>query len=157
MSILNREIHQYRLTHQGVIVMRTSNLFSNREVREVLEGCRQGLKNEIDGFDKNYILNVSLHDLAEHLISKYKLDVPILQEDQKQVISEGEVVREIPDYGEIRQVKMQSITMAIPFIGDPNLFGIRPSSFYSSGWLLDKPWVTNYTYHLQRQMANTKL
>ncbi len=109
-------------------------LFSGHEVGDVIRGATNGLRTEIENFDKNYIVNVGLHDLAEHLISKYTLDVPVLLDDQKQISDEREVMREINDYGQIRTVKMPSVTIAVPFTGDPDMFSVRPSTFYSSGW-----------------------
>jgi hypothetical protein len=99
------------------------------------------LRREVEGFDRNYLLNVGESQLCEHLVSKYALEAPTLRRDEIAVAGESEVdidasrdpTRLVFDRSTPAYVKGAEITIAVPFDGSPSLFHYRPSTFKMSG------------------------
>jgi len=98
-------------------------------IRDYLEQRKSALENEVKSMESDYVLNVSEEDLCRYLISEYSLEVPILHENKKYLYNKSEV-----DIG-------ISVTIAIPFEGDGNLFEYQPSAvtlYYPRGEIRDQ-------------------
>jgi len=111
-------------------------LFSDGILSEFLESRKRELFQEIQEQDANYILNMSIIDFCNYLYNKYRLDVPVLDEEkitvdqqEKGVAVSNYTVRFILDRSKPVYLKGTSISYFIPFSGDPNLFRYRPSRF----------------------------
>ncbi|MBU2597741.1 MAG: hypothetical protein KKC53_00945, partial [Actinobacteria bacterium] len=62
--------------------MLTRNLlFNDGSLSEFLESKKRELSKEIQEYNPNYILNVSIIDLCNYLYNRYKLDAPVLDEE----------------------------------------------------------------------------
>lgn len=85
------------------------------------------LKNEIDGFNDNYILNVSEEDLLEVLQTNYSLEVPSILENRIHII-ETKVDVELR-IGRSHYSKGTRVKISIPFEGDGELLQYSPSQF----------------------------
>lgn len=115
-------------------------LFCKHDLRLVIQHQGEELANEIDGYDRNYILNVNVEDLCDHLENKYHINPIILHKSKKYIESHGEtdvdvryaVNRYIPDKSRPFYVKGTSIIFAIPYEGDSALFQCRASTFTTS-------------------------
>jgi hypothetical protein len=115
-------------------------LFNKYELRQVLLNCDEQLAKEIDGCDSNYILNVSVDEFSEYLGQKYRIEPVIIYRDKAHIKSHEETHvdvrydqnRSIRDKSKPFYVKGTSITFAVPFEGDKNLFFCRGSMWSSS-------------------------
>lgn len=119
----------------------SDSLFAQGHLNDFLDTRREELRREIEGIDRNYLLNVSESQLCDHLVSKYALDAPNLRADEIAVADQSEVdidvshdiLRASFDRSTPTYAKGTSITVAIPFDGSPSLFAYRPSTFTMSG------------------------
>lgn len=109
-----------------------SYMFNEHNLSDVLDTSKRNMVEEIERMDRDYILNVSPTDLVDYLEDKFHYEAPVLHEDQIQIADEREVVKEVSDYGRLIKVKMNQVTIAIPFSGSASLFKCRPST-YTSG------------------------
>ena len=111
-------------------------LFSRSSIFDVLEHQTSALKQEAEHLDSATLEEVPEQEVVRDLASKYKLEVPALQED-KAYISHREIdidvshdpMRLIFNRSEPFYIRGVEITFSVPFRGDPDLFHIRPSSF----------------------------
>lgn len=112
-------------------------LFSKGDLRALLEHVKLELDKEINGFEGNYLLNTSETDICNYLLSKYRFDPPVLRRDELCVHDHQETDvdashdhrrlifnRDKPFY-----IKGTSVTIAVPFNGDGNLFHCSASTF----------------------------
>ncbi len=89
-------------------------------IRDLLEQRRYNLKQEIENYERNKILNISEEDISQYLIDKYSLEIPILHEDKIHTCAPEDV----KVYGRIGT----RIMIIIPFEGDGKLFHYQPST-----------------------------
>ncbi len=133
--------------------------YSQGDLRSYLEQRRLDLKREIEKLETNYILNVSEDDLCRHLVDKYLLDPPCLRKDEIYVYDQSEVdvdvshdiSRAIINRRHPFYVKGISITIAVPFDGDAELFYYQPST---STFNPPKGEVVGQEVHLTYQRAD---
>ena len=57
-------------------------LFSTTDWFSVEEDQKRSIASEIDGLEGNRLLNTSVGDLCDYLEKKYRIDVPVLEEDR---------------------------------------------------------------------------
>lgn len=116
--------------------MRDDYLFVKQDLRGLQEHLKGKVLEEIQAFDRDYLLNASESDLCEHLVSKYTLEPPVLRRDEIYVHGHKETDvdvrddyrRAIFDRSRPFHIKGTSVTIAVPFDGDGNLFYYQPSS-----------------------------
>lgn len=97
--------------------MNPHSLFSERgALRNLLEQRLRSLREEIEGYDKDYVLNVSENDLCQHFISKYSLQMPTLHEDGICVSEPKEV--EVASRSPPFRSRGTRVVIAVPFEGD---------------------------------------
>ncbi len=115
-------------------------LFCRGHLRDYLERRKLELKRETESLEPNYVLNVSETDLLKHLLDKYKVDTSHLRADEVYVYDQSEadidvsndVSRAILNRSRPFYVKGVSVTIAVPFDGDGELFDYQPSTFTSN-------------------------
>jgi hypothetical protein len=106
--------------------------------------------------DRDYLLNVSEADLCEHLVSEYRLIPPVLKRDEICVSEHREVnvdvskdeTRVIYDRSRPLYIKGTSVTIAIPFDGEEDLFYYQPStstSIWPPGEIVGQELHLTYT------------
>jgi hypothetical protein len=111
-------------------------LFSRISIFDVLAHRQESLKSEVHDLPSTTFERYSLQELARDLTLKFKIEIPVLEED-KAYISHREVdmdvsrdpMRMIWDRSGPFYVKATEIKFSIPFKGDPSWFDVRPSSF----------------------------
>jgi hypothetical protein len=117
-------------------LMRTPCLFSRADIFSVLDHQKEALKQEVSRLDSSVLEQSSQQEITRDLATKYKLEIPLLEED-KAYVSHREVdldvsqdpMRLILDRSRPFYIKGVEITFHVPFRGDPAFFQIRPSSF----------------------------
>jgi len=118
MTYIIREIH-YRL-------------FNNLKLPELFAGRKTKISEEINGYDREYILNINTEELVNTFEIKFCIKFPILN-DEIYVSREGETNIDInQDYESAFRVlktpqivKGTFIEFAVPFVGDHFVFDIK--------------------------------
>ncbi len=95
-------------------------LFSNGLLREVLEGLKNQLKEQIKREDPNYLLTVNFDDYCNHIAQKYSVEPICLNEKDISV-----------DHQEIHSQYATGtrVTYYIPFSGANDLFQYRSTTY----------------------------
>jgi ElaB/YqjD/DUF883 family membrane-anchored ribosome-binding protein len=111
-------------------------LFKDGELRNFIIERENKLSKEIENYETNYILNVSVSDLTEFTEKKFRLEAPILREEEIYIDQEERKVDISQDRGRVIfdrnkpfYVTGTSVKFFVPFIGDSNLFRFRSSTF----------------------------
>jgi hypothetical protein len=114
-------------------------LFSNADIFSLLNYRHEQLKDEVGGLDSTRIEQTPEQELVHDLAARYKLEMPVLDED-KASTEHREIDIDVSDdpvksmifggggYGPVH-VKGTEITFFVPFRGDPNLLHVRPQQF----------------------------
>lgn len=119
-------------------------LFSGPEIFSLLENHRRQLKEEISRLSPTVLEQISEQDLVRELAAKYKLELPVLEED-KTYITHQEIdidvsrdpMRMVLDRRRPFYIKGVEVTYHVPFKGDRDLFHIRPATFGSAPPIAD--------------------
>jgi len=106
------------------------------ELRNLFESQKHRIIREIEAYEKK-LIDVKAEELTNYLIDKYSLQAPILHDEDKYIAREeeadvdvsGDPMRAVFDRSRPTYIKGISITIAVPFEGDPNLFYFSPSTF----------------------------
>ncbi len=113
---------------------RADYLFSEFDLRRGLEAEREKMFQEIEGIERNRLLNTSVSDLVDYFVEKYTVNVPILLDDQistdqfeTQVDVSKDQNRYISDRSRPFHISGTKVTFYIPFEGDPELFKAQSS------------------------------
>jgi hypothetical protein len=114
-------------------------LFTRSDIFNVLRARQEALKAEVDQLDSSTIERVPEQELVRDLAGKYKLEMPVLEEDNAK-ISHREVKvdvsqdpsRLIWDRSAPFYIRGTEVTISVPFKGDPGLFQVQPSTFSSN-------------------------
>ncbi|MGB9235308.1 MAG: toll/interleukin-1 receptor domain-containing protein [Terriglobales bacterium] len=113
-----------------------SLLFSRVSIFDVLNHQQERMKIDVNQLDSAAIDRSSEEQLVHDLTSKFKLEIPVL-EDNKAYISHREIdvdvsqdpMRMIWDRNQPFYIKGTEIAVKIPFKGAPDLFQVRPQTF----------------------------
>lgn len=111
-------------------------LFSKVSIFDVLQHQQAMLKQDVENLQREKFQTLSEQELVHEITLKYKLELPVLEEE-KAYLSHREVdvdvsrdpMRLIFDRSRPFYIKGTEITVSIPFKGDPNIFQVRPSTF----------------------------
>ena len=117
--------------------MRERNyLFSKYDWFSVQENQKRHLTAEISQMDGNRLLNTSPDDLCDYFEEKYRVNVPVLREDEitadqneKQIDVSGDRLRVIRDRSRPFYISGTEIIITIPYEGDTEVFNIQPTTF----------------------------
>ncbi len=109
-------------------------LFYELDGSAVIENQKRQLEKEVAGIAEQQLLNTSVEDLVKYLVQKYKIDVPVLDvenaiADQREANVEVSGFMYGLDRGESRSVSGTLITLEVPFVGDREMFRVRPSTY----------------------------
>lgn len=107
-------------------------LFSSYDLSNYIRKQEQELDQEINAYDENSILNISIEDLCDYFENKYRIDPIVLKKDKIYIKFHGEVEVPKKDYGRINNVKESAFMYALPFEGQEYLFYCRASAFDSA-------------------------
>jgi hypothetical protein len=109
-------------------------LFNEENLSEFLRNRGEAMRAEIDACQSDYLLKVSLDDLAQHLADRYTVE-PVILSEQVEIAEHGETkidVRNDPlrpmfDPSKPVSINATSATFVIAFEGCPEVFRYRPS------------------------------
>jgi len=114
-----------------------SYLFSRANIFDVLEHQKQMLKADVSRLDSSVFRDMPEEQLVHDFAAKYKLEVPVLEEDkaymsyrEMDVDVSRDPMRIIFDRSNPFYIKGTEITVRVPFKGDANMFQVRPSTFH---------------------------
>lgn len=110
-------------------------LFSQFELRDVLEEQRTKMYQSIDAYDGDRLLNTSPTDLAEHFAAQFRIE-PVELLDRSITVSQTESQVEAR-YGVIDPsrpvlVPAMTVTLQVPYTGDPIIFHCQGNRYSSS-------------------------
>lgn len=117
-----------------------SLLFSGGDLADFLEQRKSRMTQEINGLEKNRVLNASTDTLRDQFVEAYNLERILLHEDaittsvdEAQVDVSRDFLRNIPDPSRPYYITGTEVTLHIPFTGDAELFHYKASTFSLSG------------------------
>jgi len=99
-------------------------LFCKYDFRSTLENTEKQLTGEINNYDRDYILNVSVDDLTNYLEKKYCADYVTIHRDKAYIKESGDM-----EISMRQQFQGTSITFAVPFEGERKLLFCKGSTF----------------------------
>jgi len=136
--------------------MSSRYFFSDYDIYEFIENRKLQLSSAIRSLDQNTLLNSYEDEIVAMLVNQFRLDVPAIIDDQIHVADHGETQVDVsrdPNRGFIDRSKPfydlgTKITIAVPFVGDPQLFKVRPNMYshrMPDGVIVDKEIHFVYT------------
>ncbi len=115
---------------------REDYLFTGPDWHSVDRHQRQQMIAEIEKVDPDRLLNTSVDDLAVYFADKYKIDVPVLDEQklvvdqrEKQIDVSRDQNRYITDRSRPFYITGSEIEIEIPFTGEAEAFKIQPNPY----------------------------
>ncbi|MBD2720385.1 hypothetical protein H6G99_15645 [Synechococcus sp. FACHB-909] len=115
---------------------REDYLFTGADWHSVDRHQRQQMVAEIQKVDPDRLLNTSVDDLALYFSEKYKIDVPVLDEEnltvdqrEKQIDVSRDRNRYISDRSRPFYITGSEIEVEIPFTGEAEAFKIQPNPY----------------------------
>ena len=113
---------------------RDDYLFCTRDWFSVREGQKSSLQSEIDGIDGNQLLNTSVDDLCDYFEENFRIDMPVLNEDQivadqreTQIDVSQDRMRDVRDRSRPFHMSGTRVEVTVPFSGDSDAFNIQPT------------------------------
>src|SRR5260370_20710558 len=105
-------------------------LFGNRDIFSVVASQKMAIKKRVREIPANKVLNASEEDLVQALMEEFRLDVPVIREDDIHIAYSGEVQvdvsgdprRMIYDPSQPFYIPGNKTVIAVPFSGDPEFF-----------------------------------
>lgn len=114
-----------------------NHLFSEGDLRDVLEGRARGMETEIAGAPEDHLMQVDEDEWVAALVERYRIDAPQLLRDQWWMDAPQEIEvdirydgarRAISDYSGPAFVDGFRIVVHVPFTGERDLFKFTPST-----------------------------
>lgn len=117
--------------------MREDYLFRGPDMFSVVEHQKRQVTKAVQELESNYLLNASEDDLVNALVDEYRLDVPLIKDEEIHVADHGEAKvdvsrdpnRFIHDRSRPFHIPGSKTTIAVPFEGDAEFFRISPNTF----------------------------
>ncbi len=138
---------------------RGESLFATRDWHSFERHQRQGMIFEIERVDPDRLLNTSVDDLAAYFAEKYRIDVPVLDEDslvvdqsEMQIDVTADHSRQFHNRSGPRYMAGSRIDVEITFSGEAEAFRIRPNPF-----TLSSPWAAIRATELTFSITGTDL
>jgi len=112
-------------------------LFNTYEIFSIVQGHTESLKKRVQSIAANTLLNASEQDLAQALVEEFRLNVPVIKDEEiyiahageTQVDVSGDPMRGIFDRSQPFYVPGNKTVIAVPFEGDAEFFRIQPQSY----------------------------
>jgi TIR domain len=121
---------------EGCRQMRTSFLFSDVSIFDVLQHQQVQLRKELERLDPPTVERVNEEEIIRQVAVQYKMDVPVLVEDsaytshrEVDVDVSRDPMRMIFDRDQPFYIRGTEINISVPFKGNSEFFRIRPSTF----------------------------
>jgi hypothetical protein len=118
---------------------RKNYLFTQTDWYSVEEHQKRSILSEIDGINGDRLLNTATEDLCNYFEQKYRIDIPVLHEDQivadqheAQIDVSRDPLRWIDDRNRPFYVPGTLIEITVPFSGNAEAFKIQPTTYTTS-------------------------
>jgi hypothetical protein len=117
--------------------MSDERLFNKYEIYGVIQARTETVKKRVQSIPVNTLLNASEQDLVRALVDEFRLDVPVMREEDIYIAHSGETqvdvsrdpMRMIYDRSQSFFVPGNKTVIAVPYDGDGEFFGVQPQSF----------------------------
>jgi hypothetical protein len=112
-------------------------LFNTYQIFGVVQGQTEALKKRVQSIPPNTLLNASEHDLVEALLEEFRLNVPIIKDENIYIAHSGETqvdvsrdpMRMIYDRSEPFYIPGNKTVIGVPFQGNAEFFKIQPQTY----------------------------
>ena len=112
-------------------------LFNKYHIFEVVRGQTEAVKKRVQAIEPNTLLNASEHDLVQALVEEFRLNVPVIKDEDIHIAHSGETqvdvssdpMRMIFDRSGPFYVPGNKTVIAVPFEGDHEFFRIQPQTY----------------------------
>jgi hypothetical protein len=114
-------------------------LFSRGDIFSVIQGHTEALKKKVQSIPANTLLNASEQDLVQAVVEEFRLNVPVINDDEIYIAQAGETQVDMSRDPNRRffynnpsgpiYVPGHKTVIAVPFQGDAGFFKIRPQTF----------------------------
>lgn len=112
-------------------------LFNKYQIFDVVRSRTEAVKQRIQSLPANTLLNASKQDLVQALIEEFRLNVPVIKDEDIHIAHSGETrvdvsrnpMRMIYDHSEPFYVPGNKTVIAVPFEGDAEFFQIQPQTY----------------------------
>ena len=112
-------------------------LFNKYDIFGTVQGQTEAVKKRVQSIPSNTLLNASEHDLVQALVDEFRLNVPVIKDEDIYIAHSGETqvdvsrdpMRIIHDRSRPFYMPGNQTIIAVPFAGDAAFFRIRPQTF----------------------------
>jgi len=112
-------------------------LFNKYQIFGVIQGQTEAVKKRVQAIPPDTLLNASEHDLVQALVEEFRLNVPVIRDEDIYIAHSGEAqvdvsrdpMRMIFDRSQPFYVAGNQTIIAVPFDGDPEFFRIQPQTY----------------------------
>jgi hypothetical protein len=121
----------------GLTPMSQELLFNKYRIFEALQRQTEAVKRKVQSIPANTLLNASEQDLVKGLLEEFRLNVPVIKDDEIYIADSTETqidvsrdpTRMILDRSGPFYVPGNKTLIAVPFEGDSEFFGIQPQTY----------------------------
>jgi hypothetical protein len=104
-------------------------LFYKADINAVADAQLRKATNEIQQVDPDRLLNTPVDDLIAYIMTKYRIEVPVLHREQAALDEPQETFVEVNDYGRQIRIPATLVILTVPFDGEREMFFVRPSTY----------------------------
>jgi hypothetical protein len=112
-------------------------LFNKYEIFGVVQAQTEAVKKRVQSIPSNTLLNASEHDLIQALVEEFRLNVPVIKDEDIYIAHSGETqvdvsrdsMRVIHDRSQPFYIPGNKTVIAVPFQGDAEFFRIQPQTY----------------------------
>ncbi len=119
--------------------MKQKTLFTKLDWSSVEKNQKRAMLEEISTLDKGRILGASITDLCEYFFTKYKINTPVLMEDEivadqyeVNIDVRHDLTRSVRDRSRPCYVSGTRIEVIVPIEGEADVFKIHPTTYGTS-------------------------
>ncbi len=117
--------------------MAEKHLFNEYDIFSILAAQTEAVKKKAQAIPANALLNASEPDLIQDLCEEFRLNVPVINEDEIYIADSGEhpvdvsrdPMRFIRDPSKPFYIPGTKTVIAVPFRGDAQFFKIQPQTY----------------------------
>jgi hypothetical protein len=112
-------------------------LFNKYQIFGVVQGQTDGAKKRVQSIDSKTLLNASEDDLVQALVEEFRLNVPVIKDDEIYIANAEETrvdvsrdpMRLILDRSQPFHIPGNKTVIAVPFEGEAEFFRVQPQTY----------------------------
>src|ERR1700723_3772539 len=112
-------------------------LFNKYEIFGVVQGQTEAVKKRVQSIPANTLLNASENDLVQALVEEFRLNVPVIKDEDIYIAHSGETQVDVSrdrmqmfyDSSGPVYVPGNQTVIAVPFEGNVDFFSIQPQTY----------------------------